>query len=275
MGTSQSKRDAGPGRPLVPPWADQDPATPPADADGAPQAAPTPPALPAAGAAAGVTPARRFSAFRTALGKFAASGDRAEARKALGHWARTATGGSGAGVARIARAARTGGAAIAGFGQAATGQAPTAGGFDVRSCAGLPVQAAIDRIVDAFCPAGILDEDLARMAIGEALAVALEGADTFDPAAIDERTVQVATLTFAAELVFLQISGEAGASLAAAPTPAMAVQREADLRALVREVVDVMGTPILQAAGNFLTPQGMAGLVSQLVGAVEAEMESW
>ncbi len=113
------------------------------------------------------------------------------------------------------------------------------------------------------------------MAMGEALAVALEGADTFDPTAIDERTVQIATLTFAAELVFLQIAGEAGQSLAAAPSPAMAVQREADLRALVREVADLMGTSILQAAGNVVTPQGMANLVSQLVGAVEAEMESW
>jgi hypothetical protein len=120
-----------------------------------------------------------------------------------------------------------------------------------------------------------MDEDLARMAIGEALATVLAGADAFNPLSLDVHAIEVATLTFAAELVFLQVAGDAGESLAAAPSPAAAVQRESDLRALIREVADVVGTPILQAANNLLTPQAMANLVSQLVRAVEAEMESW
>jgi hypothetical protein len=273
MGTSQSKRDAPPAAPLVPPWASQDPpfpepATNPLVLPNQPATIPQPPtaelALP-----------RRYAGFRSALGHFASSGDQRDVRAALGHWARTSTGGARAGAARIARAARTGGAALAGFARAGAGQPPVAGALDVRSLAGLSVALAVDRIVDAFCPTGILDEDLARLAIGEALARALAGVDTFDPNAIDANAVRIATLTFAAELVFLSVAGDGGRALAAAPTPAAAAQREADIRSLVREVADTVGTPILTATGNVLTPDGMAALVSRLVEVVLREMGTW
>jgi hypothetical protein len=273
MGTSQSKPNAPPAAPLIPPWANQDPpppepmpdpATPPA------QPAPVPPQPPIE-----LAPPRRFAGFRTALGRFASSGDRRDARTALGHWARTSTGGSRTNAARVSRAARTGGAALAGFARAAAGQPPVAGALDVRLLAGLSVDVAVDRIVDAFCPPGILDEDTARLAIGEALATALAGADTFDPNTIDANAVRVATLTFVAELVFVSVAGDGGHALAAAPSPAAAAQRESDIRSLVREATDMVGTPILAAGGNMLTPDGMAALVSQLIEVVQKEMETW
>jgi hypothetical protein len=147
--------------------------------------------------------------------------------------------------------------------------------LDVRSLAGLPSDVAIRRIVDAFCPPGILDEELARLAIDEALARALDGVDTFDPAALDANAVQIATLTFAAELVFVSVMGDGGRALAAAPSIAAAAQRENDVRALVREVADFVGTPILAASGTVLTNIGMNGLVSQLIAAVQEEMSTW
>jgi hypothetical protein len=286
VGTSRSKPDSPPERPFIPPWADQDPAPPPPSPDAnPPPGQPLPPdgqAQPPASAPpqpqpqpADIAPRGRYSGFRTALGRFASSGDRSEARIALGHWARTSTGGSRAGAARVARAARTGGAALASVARAAAGLAPVAGALDVRTLAGLSINVAIDRIVDAFCPPGILDEDIARLAIGEALATALSGIDTFDPAALDANSVRIATLTFVGELVFVQIAGDGGKSLAAAPSPTAAAQREADLRSLVREVADVIGTPILEAAGNVLTPAAMTTLVSRLVQVVEAEISTW
>ena len=42
--------------------------------------------------------------------------------------------------------------------------------MDIRELAGLPSDVAIGRIVDAFCPAGIADEDAVRSAVGETLA---------------------------------------------------------------------------------------------------------
>jgi hypothetical protein len=273
MGTSQSKRDAPPAAALTPPWANQDPPPPePTPSLDAPPNEPIPvPQLPVAD----VAPPRRYAGFRFALGRFASAGDQGDARTALGHWARTSSGGARAGAARVARAARTGGAALAGFARAVAGQPPVAGSLDIRSLTGLSVSSAVERIVDSFCPPGILDEDTARLAIGEALATALAGVDTFDPNAIDSNTVRVATLTFVAELVFLSVIGDGGRALAAAPSPVAAALRESDIRSLVREVTDTVGTPILAAAGNMLTPAAMAGLVSQLVEVVQTEMATW
>lgn len=284
MGTSQSKRDAPPAAPLVPPWADQDPVPPQPDPNVPPpddQLPPdAPPDIPIPSAPLQIPPVelappRRYAAFRAALGRFAASSDRREARTALGHWARTSTGGARAGAARVGRATRTGGAALVGLARAGAGLSPLEGALDVRTLAGLAVDIAIDRIVDAFCQPGILDEDMARLAIGEALAVALAGVDTFDPNAVDANTVSVATLTLAAELVFVQVAGDGGRALAAAPSPVAAAQREADLRSLIREVTDVVGTPIIAAAGNVLTPVAMSSLISRLVEVVEGEMSTW
>ena len=271
MGTSQSKPNAPPGAPFIPPWADQDP-PPPEPAPYMPPNHTVPlPQEPLPEPA----PPRRYAGFRLALGRFASTGDRRDARTALGHWARRSTGGSRASAARISRAARSGGTALAGFARAGAGQPPVPGALDIRSLAGLSVHTAIDHIVDSFCPPGILDEDIARIAIGEALANALSGTDTFDPNMINANAVRVATLTFVAELVFVSVAGDGGKALAAAPTPTLAAQREADIRSLIREVADVKGTPILIDANNMLTPEGVTALVSQLVETVNKEMETW
>jgi len=147
--------------------------------------------------------------------------------------------------------------------------------MDVRTLAGLPSDVAIQRIVDAFCPPGILDEELARLAMDEALARALAGADTFDPAALDANAVRIATLTFAAELVFVSVMGDGGRALAAAPTITAAAQRENDVRTLVREVTDIVGTPMLAAAGAVMTNAGMNALIARVVAAVHEEMTTW
>lgn len=274
MGTSQSRRDGGPGRPLVPPWADKDPPVTPPGEPPAPVPAPGP-AQPTADPPE-VTTSGRLAGFRRALGQFAASGSRDDARRALGHYARTGAGGTRAGAQRMARAARTGGSALAAFGRAGAGLPPSdPAALDVRALAGAPVQTAIDRIVDAFCPPGILDEDLARAALGEALAETLAGTDIFDPAAITPHAVETATLAFAAELAFLQVAAETGGYLQSAPSPAAAVQRETELRGLIREVADVAGRPILAAASQLVTPETMTAVVSRLVEVVHEEMGRW
>ena len=129
--------------------------------------------------------------------------------------------------------------------------------------------------MDAFCPPGILDEFAARIAIGEALIIALSGVDTFDPDTIDGNTVREATLAFVAELVFTSIAGDGGQALAKSSSLVVAAQRESDIRSLVHEVCDIVGTPILTAAGDVLTSKGMSDLVSQLIQVVQNEMESW
>lgn len=275
MGTSQSKRDARPGALLVPPWADGDPAQRDSGGEAVDDSAADSPSVPGQDPVPLAAPPRRYGAFRAALGRFASSGDRGEARRALGHWVRTSRGGSASSTRSLGRATRSGAAALAGLARAVSGAPPIDGAMDVRSLAGLPADIAIARIVDAFCPPGILDEELARLAVDEALARALGGADTFDPAALDANAIRIATLTFAAELVFVSVMGDGGQALAAAPSVSAAAHRENEVRALVREVADVVGTPILVANGAVLTNAGMTALVIRLVAAVQEEMSTW
>jgi hypothetical protein len=209
-----------------------------------------------------------------ALHRFASSGDQADARKALGRWASKSVGGGSAASRRMARATRTGGAALAGLARAGAGQAPEGGALDIRTLAGHPIEAAVDAIIDAFMPPGILDEMAARLAMEQALATALGGADTFDPAAVDDNAVRIAALAFVAELVFLQVAGDAGRSLVTVG-PVAAAQREAEIRSLVREVVDVVGSPILLASGAVLSAQRMSALVSQLIRETLDEIATW
>jgi hypothetical protein len=158
--------------------------------------------------------------------------------------------------------------------RAGAGQAPEAGALDIRTLAGQPIEAAIDAIVDAFMPPGILDEMAARLAMEEALATALGHADTFDVAAIDTNAVRIATLAFVAELVFVQVAGDAGRSLASVG-PIAAAQREADIRSLVREVVDVVGTPVIANAGVVLGSGRMSALISQVIRETLEEIATW
>jgi hypothetical protein len=200
------------------------------------------------------------------------SGDVGRGRTAIGRYAR-AVGGAGAS-ARHARAARTGGAAIGGFASAARGQQAAADGFDLGQLAGLPMEQAIDAIVDRFCPPGILDEELVRAAITEALVESLDGADVFDPAAIDDRTVAVATVCFVAELVFASVMAEQGRS-ADQVDPATAVRRENSLRELIREVADHVATPIIQRHGGALAPAQIESVVVEITSTVYGELATW
>lgn len=271
MGTSQSKPSAKGGSPLVPSWANQDP-SPGGPGPGEPPA--DEPALAADNPAPDVFEPRRLSGMRRALKRYMSSGDAADARRALGHFSRGTAGGGAPGAQRLSRAARIGGGAIAAFSGAASGQTTASNGFDLSKLAGLPVAQAVNAIVDTFCPPGIVDEDNIRAAVGEALIEALEGLDQFDPAAINDHTVVIATRAFVAELVFGAVIAEQGQS-AENVTPHQAIARENDLRSMVKEVTDVIATPIIQAAGAALTQDRVAQLVIQIAAIVYEEMSGW
>jgi hypothetical protein len=120
-----------------------------------------------------------------------------------------------------------------------------------------------------------LDEEIARIAIGEALREALRDEVTFDPAAIDGNALRTATLAFVAEMVFVTVLGDASAALQAAPTPQAAAQRESSIRSLVREVTDHVGTPLLDAAGKLLSERSIRTVILKIVNAVHSEIATW
>jgi len=145
--------------------------------------------------------------------------------------------------------------------------------MDLRSLAGQPVNEAIGQIVDAFCPPGILDEDSIRAAMSEALAEALAGLDTFDPQAIDDYAALVAARSFVTELVFNAVMAEQG-QVAADTSPVVAIDRENQIRGMVREVTDVQATPLLQQKA-VVSAGDIESLVQGLATAVYREMAKW
>lgn len=264
MGTSASRPNIRPGKPLIPPWADQDPPPPGAN----------PPPPPSPGQQT-FEPGHTLG-FRRALGDFYRTGASADARSALGRYARGSALGGGTGVAaqRFARAARAGGAAFGALSSAIADQSPPASSLDLRTLAGRPVNEAIDAIVDAFCPPGIIDEDAIRLAMNEALAEALDGLDKFDPAALDDFASLVALRSFVAELVFAEVMAMQGAS-AANVSPEQAIARENEIRIVVRDTTDLQATPILQNAQGPLSPTQIEGLIKAVVTAVGRELATW
>lgn len=263
MGTSQSKPSARGGSPLVPSWAEQDPT---------PQTGQTPQQQPAGQQA--TLEARRNAGFRRSLKQYLKTGDDRYARRALGYFARGSMGGGSAAGQRLARAARVGGDAISALASASGGQAPAAGGLDLRTLTGKSVSEAISNIVDAFCPSGILDEDAIRAAMSEALAETLSGLDTFDPTMIDDHAIVLATCSFIAELVFLAVTAEQGQAASDTP-PQQAIVRENHIRDIIREITDVQATPAIQAVGPQMTSGQIEGLVKKIAVSVYEEMATW
>lgn len=263
MGTSQSKPPAGLGKPLVPSWADSDPVV-----DGVSQ-----PNSPAKSPQEVFEP-RRLSGFRRSLRSFMRSGDQGDAKKALGNFSRNSTNSGSSSGQRVSRSARVGGSVIAALSSAASGNTIANNGFNLDDLNGQPVSQAINVIVDAFCPPGIIDEDVLRAAMGEALANALDTMAAFDTASIDDETVSIALSTFVAELVFNTIMAEQGQS-AEDITPLEAIAREKDIRDLIREVTNVQATPIIQAQSINMTPNKVSLIVKKITTNVFKEMAGW
>lgn len=221
MGTSKSNPGAGPGSPLIPPWAD----------DGSPP----PPPLP-----------DRFRAFRGALGKAARTRNTEDFGTALRHYASKATGGGGTAARRFGPMAQDGARLVNALSQLRSGIAPTVNGVDLGVLTGLPCDAAIDVLVTALSD-GHGDSEKVRAAMQEALSNALDGQVIFDPTQItDELLIQILQ-NYLSECVFLDIVANGAASLSKPESGAQAIEVENMLRETIKVAVDVAMQSSLQA----------------------------
>lgn len=225
MGTSKSSPGPGGGSPLVPPWADLD--------EAGPGPAPDP---------------QRFRSFRIALGKYIGKNDPAYLKTALGHYARTSAGGAGTAARRFAPAAKAGAAllgTIADLAAGGTGEAES--GVNLSALAGRDIESVIEAIVEALCPVGSSgDSDAIRIGLSEALAECLEDQDTFDPTALTEEMIIELGLAYIEEEVCLRIILDSGAAFEKLDDPVASIDKENELRQLVRVVVDQCGGPALR-----------------------------
>ncbi len=250
MGTSSSSRGSGSKQPMVPPWADDQPGSP------------IPPG-----------PPKRFQAFRTSFGKYLKSGDAGDLRRSLGHYAKTSTGGSGVGPRRFGSVYSSGGEfyevlkSLGGDGGVAADQ-----GLSKDSLAGQPLDVVCQRLAEVLAPENG-DADRIREAIDEAMLEVL-GEGDFDPASLDDETIDRVMGEYLSQTVFQEIVEEVGGSWANAPDESRTSTAEAELLELIRVVVDRYLGPKL-ADGKAITKSDMQRFMRETVVEVWKEWESF
>jgi hypothetical protein len=249
MGTSQSSTGPGSGSPLVPPWADDQPQQP------------VPSPIPA-----------RFKPFRQSLGSFVSSGDRGELKRAVGHYARTASGGSSGAARRMGSITQAGGALFGVLSGIPT--VPGEVSVDLASLSGLPCEMAISAIAQALIPEDG-DSDKIRTAMNHALVEALDGVETFDPQCITDDVIVDTMIGYLAESIFLQIVMDAGKAWNKAETPVQAMRAELALRELIKVVVDKRLAPKLTGSVRSFTRVQMVQMQRQAVIDVWKEWEAY
>lgn len=212
MGTSASSRGSNKNQPLVPAWADDQPDQP----------LPTPEPL-------------RFRAFRTSFGKALSGGDSDELKRALGHFARTATGGNAVGPRRFGNVYSAGGDLYSALRGVADGQAVP----------GLDTNQFLGRSTDFFAQAlGQLlagdsaDADRINRAVQEAVAEVLDLNQAFDPAVLTDDVIAELMSEFLSQSVFQVIVEEAGGAWDRAPDEQKSADCERSLLDLIRVVVE-------------------------------------
>jgi hypothetical protein len=248
MGTSASSRGPDGKSPLVPPWADTDGQGP------GPQPDP-----------------QRFRSFRTSLGKFVSGGDTKNLRRAIGHYAGTATGGPAVGPRRFGGMARSGGALFDTLSALRDGgDARAESGVDLSGLNGQDTDVAIEAIVNALTPQDG-DADRIRVAMTEALSECLEGLDEFDFAHITDDMLVDVLLAYVRNCVFEQIILDSRDAFAKAAAAGRVEQAEEDLRQLVSATTDKHMRPLL--AGNIPTLHSRQVEAAQLSAIKEAWAE--
>ncbi|MBA5601072.1 hypothetical protein H1224_08390 [Pectobacterium aroidearum] len=225
MGTSQSSTGPGGSSPLVPPWADDQPQQP----------LPSP-------------QERRFAPFRESLGNAVSNGNRADFRKAIGHYARKASGGSSSAARRLGSVTQAGAGLFATL--AGIPAAPGEPSIDLGSLAGLPCELAISAIAQALTSQDG-DSEKIYAAMNHALVEALDGVETFDPQSITDEVIVNTMINYLAESIFLQIVMDSNKAWNKADTPSKAIHAEIELRELIKVVVDKYMAP--KFIGNIRT----------------------
>ncbi len=222
--------------PLLPPWVDQGPGPlPEPDKD-------------------------RFRTFRLKLGKFVSSGDAKDLRSAVGHFARSSSGGASVAKTRISPIATVGGNLIGLISDLQSGGDGTAlAGEDLSSCLGAEIDVAIEKIVEALTPDNG-DADKISAAMQSALLEVLEDDASFDPLSISSDDLVSLISAYLVEAIFLWIISESDKSFQKADSGPKANKAEASLRELVKvSVEDALGAKNLTNIGA-LKPNDIAEL---------------
>jgi hypothetical protein len=168
----------------------------------------------------------------------------------LGHYARTATGGSSVGPRRFGSVYNTGGdlysvlSSLGGDGTLADDR-----GLSQASLIGQPLDVVCQRLSEALAPAHG-DADRIRASIDQAMIEVL-GENEFDPTRLDEETIQRILGEYLSQSVFQEIVEEVGGSWATG-TETSTPEAEGALLETIRAIIEVNLGPRLEGKGNIV-----------------------
>ena len=227
MGTSQSSVGPNGRSPLLPAWVDNNQAT---------TQTPDP---------------QRLRGLRQAIGRAVRGGGRGDVRKALGHYARKASGGKHTAVQKLGKITQAGSDLFGIF----SGGRQQQYSVNLHSLNGQPCEQVINQITE--------------------LLAALEGMTTFDENSITTEVIGRMMVCYLTESIFLQIAHDAGKAWKKGDDPVQIARAENDLRQLIREVVDINLAPKFTDDVCQLTTEQMQDIQNQAILEIWEEWEEY
>jgi len=212
MGTSQSSKGPSSKVPLVPPWADDRPQQP----------------LP-------IPTKGRFGQFRRSMTNYAKSGNTGYLKTALGHYARTSTGGANVAARRFGNITKVGGSL---FGLLTTGQTllnePS---LNFNQLAGKSIEEAASIIADTLTPTNG-DGEKIRTSINDALVETLNGISEIKLSSITDDILTNFIVNYLTENIFSDVILNIGNSLNNTKSLSEKIKMENDIHELIKVLTD-------------------------------------
>ena len=213
---------------------------------------------------------QRLRGLRQAIGRAVRGGGRGDVRKALGHYARKASGGKHTAVQKLGKITQAGSDLFGIF----SGGRQQQYSVNLHSLNGQPCEQVINQITELL--AGHHgDSDKIRSAMNIALSEALEGMTTFDENSITTEVIGRMMVCYLTESIFLQIAHDAGKAWKKGDDPVQIARAENDLRQLIREVVDINLAPKFTDDVCQLTTEQMQDIQNQAILEIWEEWEEY
>ena len=210
MGTSTSSKGANGKSPLVPSWANED-NQPIPNID------------------------RNLKGFRGELGKAVGNKSSNHLKKAIGQYAKHATGGRNVGPKRYQKIIKTGGGLFNVLKNIQSGNDYL--GLKLSDLNGQPIDIVIDKIIETILEVGG-DSERIRASLNQSLSKCLDGVQEFDASQITDDLIIDLMLNYATEFLFEEIMLDSRTAFDKADTPEKFLELENDLHALIESCVD-------------------------------------
>ncbi len=251
MGTSSSSRGSGSSSSMVPEWADPDPNAP------LPQAEPG-----------------RFRAFRSSLGSYVKYGDPADLRRAIGHFARTGTGGGRIAVRRLGSITLVGSRLVSLLTEMRSGgTGETSTQINFNELRGKNTDYAIQEIARLLTPSNG-DASKINRSLQLALSTVVEGMENFEPSALTDDILIDMMVVYMRESIFELIVMESGKAFQKNDNLDAVLAAEVGLRDLISVCVDEAIRPLVGEDIGSMSAQTLIEAQQQAIANIWAEWEN-